>query len=84
MMAKLTSDTRELIVNNAFRELRTAWFNTVLMDRGYEREFETDENLEMRTIRNKTAKIRFDADTESIILGHSRSVCPRCQNDMNQ
>ena len=77
------SHAAPLLVSDAFRELRAAWFRAHLASYAHEREWETEEHAEAREIRNQSLKAQFDADTESIIIGNPRPVCPRCENDLS-
>ena len=67
---------------DAFRQLRTAWFNKVLKSYTSEREWENNEDQLERLNRNLDLKTLYDQQTEQIIDGKQRCVAPKCANDV--
>jgi len=72
-----------MTVQDAFRELRTAWFNTVLKRKAHEREWEPADRETQRELDNFNLKAIFDDQTEGIIEGDDFTVAPRCSAEMD-
>lgn len=72
-------------IANAFRQLRNQWFIHHLKSYPHEREWESEEDGELREKMNVEHKGLFDQQTESIINGQlftENALSPRCWNDL--
>jgi hypothetical protein len=69
---------------DAFRNLRNAWFNKVLKSRAHEREWEDQEAEDRREMNNARKRYAFDIQTEEILRGEDRCIAPICINDMRK
>ena len=71
-------------LDDAFRELRQAWFMHILKENGPEREWETTDGENARGERNLELHKRFTNQTEAIINGANRCIAPHCKADMDR
>lgn len=70
-------------LQNAFRLLRSKWFQRVLESHGPEREWEDDDRRQQRERDNDWRRAAFDLDTEAIIKSNTKcSVAPTCDRDI--
>ena len=70
-----------MTIQDAFRELREAWFNAVLKSQPHERE--SVERETQRELDTFEIKATFDDQTESIIEGDDYTVAPYCAADLD-
>ncbi len=70
-------------VEEAFRELRAAWFNRVLRSEACEREWESESQEDLREQLNAAMRRAYDADTNAILRGENRAVTPYFMAEVN-
>jgi len=68
----------------AFRTLRSHWFNHAMKDKGQERVWEDVEEEKIRVEWNKEMRKRFDEQTEAILRGGDQPYAPTCSMDMDR
>jgi len=68
----------------AFRELRDQWFLTRLASHSPEREWEDEDQEEIRLRWNRERKEKFDKDTDAIVAGEHIIVAPFCAADLGK
>lgn len=67
----------------AFRLLRECWFNSKLRSQPHEREWEDEIQQTIREQYNSKLKMKYDLDTEAILRGEDRPICPGCAADLD-
>jgi hypothetical protein len=80
--AQTLSESRFENLKNAFIELRAAWFSTHLERRSHERQWEDEEDADLREAGNAELRSIFDADTGAIIDGETRLIKPYTPQDV--
>lgn len=70
-------------LQNAFIQLRDAWFYQKLYSQPSERDWEDSEAMQYREERNKEQKELFDKQTNDIINGMYKPIAPTCSYDMS-
>lgn len=71
-----------MTLEDAFRQLRHAWFMQGLHCYAHERDWELESDELRREQRNAEMRAIYDADTERIIAGGAGTIAPTCWADM--
>jgi hypothetical protein len=82
MNIKEKMNTPNETIENAFRELRLAWFNSKLKSYPHERDWESESKEELRNKWNDELWQQYNQQTEDIINGLDRPISPRCGYDI--
>jgi hypothetical protein len=71
-------------IEDAFRQLRKAWFDAHIYLYAHERESESRSRTAEREAMNRRSRRLYDAQTEAIIRGEPAPVAPRCLNEIHK
>jgi hypothetical protein len=66
------------------RDLRQGWFMSQLYSRAHEREWESEEDENLRNERNERLHMKYTNRTERILRGEKECLLPRCEADMDK
>lgn len=69
---------------DAFREIRLAWFNRIIKSYSHERIWEDEEALDLRDKQNKELLEKYNDQTERIINGENLNITPYSSYDINK